>query len=228
MENKYQRAVTSWMLTMLLAFFTVSSLADEAALYDLAPEGSAFLRIIDLRKSTSDILSLDRLTLRIKGKRLPTAAYCSASEFIYLPAGAYREEINGIHWKGTLEPDKAYSLVVDNSSVRLLVDYRADNSRRAVLAVYNFSDYSQLSLKTSRSAQSVFDSIPRGESIARAINPLKSAFAVTDRADAEGKSLAVTDAMIFQSGVLSSLFICAGEEGVYTRWADRLGADQWL
>lgn len=228
MENKYQRAVTGRMLTMLLVFFTVSSLADEAALYDLAPEGSAFLRIIDLRKSTSDNLSPDRLTLRIKDKRLSTAAYCSASEFIYLPAGAYRKEINGIHWKGALEPNKAYSLVVDNNSAKLLTDYRADNSRRAVLAVYNFSDYAQLSLETARSAQLVFNSIPQGQSTARAINPLKSAFAVIDQKDIENKSLAVTDAMIFQPGVLSSLFICADKEGVYTRWADSLGADQWL
>lgn len=228
MESKYKRAVTGRMLTMLLAFFAVSSLADEAALYDLAPEGSAFLRIIDLRKSTSDNLSSNRLTLRIKNKRLSTAAYCSASKFIYLPAGAYHEEINGIHWKGALKPNKAYSLVVDNNSAKLLTDYRADNSRRAVLAVYNFSDYSQLSLETARSAQLVFNSIPQGQSTARAINPLKSAFAVIDQKDIENKSLAVTDAMIFQPGVLSSLFICADKEGVYTRWADSLGADQWL
>ena len=226
MVNKQQRTV--WILNLVLAFFTLSSLADEAALYDLAPEDSAFLRIIDLRKTTADNLSPDRLTLRIKDKRLSTAAYCSASTFIYLPAGAYQKEINGLPWKGVLEPNKAYSLVVDDRSVRLLVGYRADNARRAVLAVYNFSNYAQLGLQTAGSARPVFTSIPQGESSARAINPLKSAFAVVDQVDSDNKNLAVTDAMIFQPGVLSSLFICAGEEGVFTRWADRLGGDQWL
>jgi hypothetical protein len=236
MVNKQQQTVTGLMRYLLVAcgLFAVllsssfSSSANEAALYDLAPEGSAFLRVIDLRKSTPNNLSPGRLTIRIKSKRLSTAAYCSASEFIYLPSGEYRKQVNGVAWKGALEPNKAYSLVVDNESVRLLEDYRAEDSRRAVLAVYNFSRFPQLALQTDGSRRSVFTGISIGESSARAINPLKSAFAVIDVADVDGNSLAVTDAMIFQSGVLSSLFICEGDKGVFTRWADRVGGDQWL
>jgi len=212
-------------LSILLAS-SLRSLANEAALYDLAPEGSAFLRLIDLRKSTADNLSPDRLTLRIQDKRLSTAAYCSASEFIYLPSGEYREPVNGLSWKGSLEPNKAYSLVVDNRSVRLLEDYRAADTRRAVLAMYNFSSFSQLDLQTDRSARPVFTAIAQGESTARPINPFKSAFAVVNSAAADGNSLAVTDEMIFQSGVLASLFVCDGDKGVFTRWVNRLGGGQ--
>ena len=211
---------------LLISLMSFKSLANEAALYDLAPQGSAFLRIIDLRKNSPDSLlpkSASKITLNIKGKSLSAEAYCSASEFIYLPPGEYRKNINGLPWRDSLEAGQAYSLVVDNHSARLLKDYRAEDSRRAVLAVYNFSNLSQLDLVTAKSARPVFSSIPQGESIARLINPLKIAFNLIDRTDPNGKNIAVIDGIIFQPAVLSSLFICEDKQGVFTRWADRVG-----
>jgi hypothetical protein len=208
---------------LVFSCISFSSWADEAALYDLAPKGSAFLRIINLREHSSDRPYNNRLTLRIQNKHISTDAYCSASEFIYVTPGEYRKKINGLQWEGTLEPDKAYALVVEDNSVRLLKDYRAQDSRRAVLAVHNFSKLSQLDLETATSARSVFENIPQGGSVARAINPLKSAFSVIQRTAGKKERITVTDPMIFQSGVLSSLFICGDQSELVVHWADRMG-----
>ena len=226
MVSPKQLTFLTFLMHFLLCCISFKSLANEAALYDLAPPGSAFLRVIDLRKNNPYNVaseSSSKITLRIEGKSLSTQAYCSASEFIYLPPGEYRKKVNGLQWRGSLEAEQAYSLVVDAHSARLLKDYRAADSRRAVLAVYNFSNLAQLDLVTARSARPVFTSIPQGESTAREINPLKIAFNLIDRTDPGGKSIAVIDAMIFQPAVLSSLFICQDQRGVFTRWADRLG-----
>ncbi len=200
---------------------SVNSLANEAALYDLAPKDSAFLRVIDLRNEQR---SPEKLIVRVKGKRLSTESYCSSSAFIYLPSGTYGDKINGLLWKGTLKPNQAYSLVVDNSSVRLIDDYLVADSRRALLAVHNYSYLSQVGLQTAKSAHPVFVNIPRGETSARVINPLKSAFVVVENRGAEAVKMVATQAIIFQPGVLSSLFICADQAGIFTRWADSMGA----
>lgn len=222
---------TSYILAILaLSWISLPGLTDEAALYDLAPADSAFLRIINLRSDQSvaahadAIASKNALMLDIENKRLSTAGYCSASEFIYLPAGTTEQKINGIPWKGSLQANKAYSLLISDKSATLLEDYRAEDSRRGMLVVYNFSDYPRVSVQTAQSARSVLAHIPAGASAARVINPLKSAFEIIDSDNSEGASLARTEAMIFQPGIMSSLFICSDQGGVFTRWADRLGA----
>ena len=221
--NQPGHSFIKFMHILLFSGISFCSLADEAALYDLAPQGSAFLRIIDLRKEHIDKPMPERLTLPIQNKRLSTVGYCSASEFIYLPAGDYRKEINAMLWRAELEPDQAYSLLIADDSLRLLRDYPVTDSRRAMLAVYNFSPFSTVSLNTAKSARTVFATIPQGESVAREINPLKSAFTVVNRGDRENTHLAVTAPMIFQPGVLSSLFICNDRSGIFTRWAYSMG-----
>lgn len=226
MASPQQKTFLLLLVHLLFSCISFKSLANEAALYDLAPPGSAFLRVIDLRKNSPDSLSgqsSSKITLRIKGKSISTDAYCSASGFIHLSPGEYSKQINGLQWRGFLEANQAYSLVVDNYSVRLLKDYRPRDPRRALLAVYNFSYLTQLGLVTARSARSVFANLPRGESVAREINPLKITFNLVDQADPGSDSITVTDAMIFQPGVLSSLFICVDQQGLFTRWADRVG-----
>ena len=218
-----QTLVIKLMVSLLLSGISVGSLANEAALYDLAPEGSAFIRIIDLREQGRDQSASNKLRLKFQNKRLSAEAYCSASEFIYVKPGEYRQKINGMLWEGTLEPNQAYSLVVANNLLKLLKDFRAEDSRRGVLAVYNFSGRSDLGLNTALSARSVFAGIPQGQSVARAINPLKSAFVVVGSSAGERENLAATDPMIFQAGVLSSLFICAEHSGIVARWANSMG-----
>ena len=223
--------MTFYILCILtLSWISLPGFTDEAALYDLAPADSAFLRIINLQLDQSvaghgdAIAGKNALILYIENKRLSTEGYCSASEFIYLPAGTTEQEINAIPWKGSLQANKAYSLLISDKSVTLLEDYRAEDSRRGMLVVYNFSDYPRVSLQTAQSARSVLAHIPAGASAARVINPLKSAFEVIDSSNSEAVSLALTEAMIFQPGILSSLFICSDQGGVFTHWADKLGA----
>ena len=242
MSNPAQRITTRLIQALVLSCISFSGLSDEAGLYDLAPPGSAFLRIINLQKNSPKGM----LTLRIERKSLSADGYCSASRFIYLPPGDYGKQINGLAWKGSLGPDQAYSLLIADKSVTLVKDYRADDSRRGMLAVYNFSSRPRLSLHAGKLARPVLANIPQGASAARGINPLKSAFSVVDSDEAtakykrhkeykrdkeyrernegnEAKSLATTQPMIFQPGVLSTLFICSGEEGLFTRWADKVG-----
>ena len=221
--NKIAQIILGLIQVLALSGLSFTSLADEAALYDLAPPDAAFLRVINLQKNTPSAGSNQHLTLRIEGKNLSTAGYCSASSFVYLPAGEYNEQVSGLRWQASLEAGKAYSLLVDDDSVTLVEDYRAKDSRRGMLVVYNFSSYSRLNLQTAKSARSVLSNIAQATSGARAIIPLKSAFSVVDSADTQGTSLVVTEAMIFQPGVSSSLFICTNPSGLFTHWADRAG-----
>ena len=221
--DKIAQIILGLIQVLTLSGLSFASLVNEAALYDLAPPDAAFLRVINLQKNTASSGSNQNLTLLIEGKNLSTAGYCSASKFVYLPAGEYNEQVSGSRWRASLGAGKAYSLLVGDDSVTLVEDYRAKDSRRGMLVVYNFSSYSSLNLQTAQSARSVLSNIAQEKSGARAINPLKSAFSVVDSADTRGTSLTVTEAMIFQPGVLSSLFICTNPSGMFTHWADRAG-----
>ena len=220
MANTTLQTITRLIQALAFSCLAFASLADEAALYDLAPPGSAFLRIINLQKSKPD----EPITVRIQAKRLTAEVYCSASKFIYLPAGAYNQRVAGLRWKGSLQAGKGYSLLLADNNATLLRDYRAENSRRGMLAVYNFSNRSQVSLQTAKSARPVLSNISQMAAAARPINPLKSAFSVVDSTATE-EVIAQTEAMIFQPGVLSSLFICNDQSGLFARWADPAGDD---
>lgn len=217
-----KQSVIGLIVSLLLSCISFASLANEAALYDLAPQGSAFIRIVNLREQSPNQSTPNKLRLKFHRKGLSAEGYCSASKFIYVAPGEYRQKTNGMLWEGTLEANQAYSLVVANNSLKLLEDYRAEDSRRGVFAVYNFSGRSDLGLNTALSARPVFAGIPQGQSVARAINPLKSAFVVVDSTAGESESLAVTDPIIFQAGVLSSLFICAEQSRIVARWVDSM------
>lgn len=197
--------------TVLIAIFWGSlqstAVADESALYDRAPEGSAFIRLISLMDSP--------LTMTIAGKQLHGDDYCRASEFIYLPPGQYQQRINGKLWQANLKSSAIYSLVVSSGDTWLLQEPQVNSTRKGMLAVYNFTTYSSLSIRTRKGGMAVFKQLPPGESIFRPVNPMKIDLA----AFAYEKHLLDTPTVIFQPGVLSSLFLCEREETLESHWA---------
>ena len=184
-----------------------SAIADEAALYDNAPEGSAFIRVISLMDTP--------LSLTIGDKQLHSEDYCRASEFVYLPAGQYQQYLNGRLWQANLKPKAIYSLVVSSSDTWLIQEPEVNSTRKGMLAVYNFTSYQSLSIRTRKGGMAVFKQLPQGENIFRSVNPIKIDLA----AFTNDEHLLDTPSVIFQAGVLSSLFLCEREESLESHWA---------
>jgi hypothetical protein len=193
-------------MLMLLAVCMMSN-ADDAALYDKAPKGSSFIRVISL--------STTPMSVRLGDRNIQAQSYCSASEFLYLPAGQYSQTIGDISWSGEFEEDGIYSLVISDAEIWLLKEPKATHSRKGVLAVYNFSDYQSISVRTSEGGRLVFRELPKGQLVYRQVNPIKIGLS----AYADEQRLHDSAPVIFQTRVLSSLFICGQEKSLESHWA---------
>lgn len=186
-------------LTSLLFSFLVQ--ADEAALYDEAPEGSAFIRLINLTSSPIDT--------GIANKMLAVKKYCYASEYVYLPGGEYTVNNQTVNWRGELQADKAYSLIVSDAGVRLEQEQHFSSVRKGLLAVHNFSSHS-ISVRTTQGNKPVFEVIEVDTKKSREVNPLKIQLSV----HTGNEGVLDVAPVIFQAGVISSLFVC--HDGVQT------------
>lgn len=198
---------TQLIIMLVVLSICVASKAEDAALYDKAPEGSAFIRVISL--------SSVPMTVRLGERNIQAQDYCSASEFVYLPAGQYTQDIGNIQWTGVVEENSIYSLVISDAEIWLLKEPKAVSSRKGVLAVYNFSDHQSISVRTSQDGRLVFRELPKGQLVYRQVNPVKVGLS----AYADDQRLLDTAPVIFQSRVLSSLFICGQDRKLESHWA---------
>ncbi len=187
--------------------FPRKAVADESALYDKAPEGSAFIRLISLTDTP--------VIMTLADKPLRSTEYCRASHFQYLPAGSYQQDVNGRQWHAELKPDAIYSLVVSATESWLIEEPKVKSSRKGMLAVYNFTPYNSVTIRTRKGGMAVFNKLPQGGSLFRSVNPMK----IDLSAFSDGQHLLDTPAVIFQSGVLSSLFLCGRGETIESHWA---------
>lgn len=169
--------------------------ADEAALYDKAPEGSAFVRLINATGAP--------LSVKIGDKQLKAAEHCQASDYIYLAQGKYKIDSAAAQWQGDLKQDKAYTLVVSNNGTTAYEQELFRDARKGLLAVYNLSSQ-PLSVITTRGNKPVFPNMPAKDYNARKVNPIKIQLSIR----ASENSAQAAEAVIFQPGITSSLLVC--------------------
>jgi len=190
----------------LVFFFFCSALfAGEAALYDLAPEGSSFVRLINIQQ--------DPVELKIEKKRIIENKFCNASDYIYFPAGSYSGEISGMTWQADFLAEATYSVVVNENKITVIQEEKLENRRKGLLVVYNFSDIKLLSVQTTVGARPVLDYIQQNSFSSRAVNPIKIALSVMGE-----DNVLETGDIIFQSAMISSLFVCSENNKLASRW----------
>jgi Alginate O-acetyl transferase AlgF len=196
----FSLALTTWLVSSRVQ-------ADESALYDEAPEGSAYIRLINLTSSP--------INAGMANKILTVKNYCYASEYVYLPGGEYTVNNQAVNWRGDLQADKAYSLIVTYAGARLKQEQRFSSVRKGLLAVYNFSSHS-ISVRTAQGNKPVFGVIESDTQKSREVNPLKIQLSVhTVNEDALNVA-----PVIFQSGVISSLLVCRDGMQVVAHWSN--------
>ncbi|MGH1374050.1 MAG: alginate O-acetyltransferase AlgF [Cellvibrionaceae bacterium] len=205
------RALTC-VLASAVSGLTVSAIAsevDERALYELAPENSAFVRLINLTDQKQS-LRLNEIELSVDG-------YCSASSYKPIGAGAYPASLvgGGQQTASVVAENLAYSFVVDQAGVTVFVDKVIESPRKSLLSIYNFTSSDDLSLKTSDGKFSVFSALNRGDYAYREINPIKVSFSVFSLEE----KLMDVETTIFERGVVSSLLLCDDSDSLASTWA---------
>jgi len=191
-----------------LCLFSASRLqAGESALYDEAPKGSAFIRLINLTFSA--------IELEIGNTIIAVTDHCYASDYVYLPAGEYTVDNQAGNWRGQLDPDRAYSLVASLTGARLQPEQRFSSVRKGLLAVYNFSPNS-ISVKTTATGNPVLAEMARGTKKTRKVNPIKIQLSV----HVKNKGSMNVAPIIFQAGVVSSLLVCHDGAKTVANWSN--------
>lgn len=196
--------------TMISTLALNSSIyAGESELYDLAPENSAFIRIINAEEHTPDVT--------IGNTLLPAAKTCSAGNYIYLPGGQHTLTALGKSWQYTLQSNIAYSLIITKGQHTLMAREIFSDKRRALLEVYNLTPEKDISIKTTLNKKPVFNNVSTLSHDARPINPLRIELSGYNR------DIKLFDAkpVIFQSGRSSSLFICQLNDQYVTNWSQQ-------
>ena len=184
--------------------------ADEAALYDLAPENSAFVRIVN----NSDDISIKTT---IADKTLTSEGYCQASDYEYVSAGEYKVNIEDMNWSGLLNADKTYTFVLNKNHIKVIEDEVYKNAKKGQFSAYNLTDKTTLSVKTKDGKKTVFPEVSNEQHVSREVNPIKIGLAVYD-ADNKLVELGTTR---FQRGKSNNLFVCGSAENYLANWSEQ-------
>lgn len=194
-------------LTATVLLTTPSSHADEAALYDRAPAGSAFIRLVNLTSKS--------LTIKLGNQSLHSDRYCQASSYTYLANGEYRTSTASVQWHGQLKAGHAYTLAVSDTTAELFEQPLFDNARKGLFSVYNLSSES-VSIATTRGQKPVFADLRSNGYIARQVNPIKIELSALQN----NRAPQTVAPVIFQNNTDSSLFICEGNNQLVSSWAN--------
>lgn len=183
--------------------------ADEAALYDLAPKNSAFVRLIS---------NVDKpVSTQVGDKLLLSNEYCQASEYEYITAGEYAVSIEDMDWSGELSADKTYTFVLNKNHINVIEDNVYNNPKKGQFVAYNLTDKGTLSIKTKDGKKTVFPEVSSEQHVSREVNPIKIGLAVYD---ADNKLVEAGTAR-FQRGKSNNLFVCGSEQNYLASWANQ-------
>lgn len=193
-------------IAAMMPMAEISAEVDERALYELAPENSAFVRLINLTDQVQSI-RLDESGLSVSG-------HCSASRYQPINAGNYTFQSDSHALTSTFDSNRAYSVVVDSAGLMLITDKMVQSRRKSLVSVYNFTSLSGLSVKTTNGQHSVFSQLSSGAYVFREINPVKVSLSIFS----ESEKLSDVDATVFERGVVSSLLLCDRDGSIATTW----------
>lgn len=201
--------VTSLSASISLLSANVSA-ADEAALYELAPADSAYVRLINNASDKS-------IRTEIQEKVLLSDAYCKASAYEFVEAGDYAITVDDKNWSGQLKPNNTYTFVLNHDAIHVIEDAVFKNPKKGQFATYNLTDKETISVKTKDGKKSVFPKVSGNTHEAREVNPIKIGLAVYDA----GNKLLEAGTARFQRGKSNNLFVCGSEKNYLASWSNQ-------
>jgi alginate O-acetyltransferase complex protein AlgF len=140
----------------------------DAGLYDpKPPANSAFLRFINDKTMDGSAKAVAR------GKDLEYLDYTEISSYFVVPEGNVNVTIGDDKTNFEAKAGNFYSAVLSDSGVTVMTDELSDSPAKAQLIFYNFSDTSNLSVKTSDGSVEIIEPMAIRESGSRLINPAK-------------------------------------------------------
>jgi alginate O-acetyltransferase complex protein AlgF len=170
--------------------------ADDAALYGPeAPPGSAFIRVLNASGQAE-------LSAQAGGVAIDEVPAWSVSDFEYLPPGAITVSAGDASTQATLQPSRFYTAVVDDHGVRLLDNEGYDNKLKALIILYNLTDGSDLSLRTTDGSTTIVDAVDSYAHGSRQVNAARARLAVF----AGDQSVAETQTLNLSRGKAFSVF----------------------
>ncbi len=164
---------------VLLAFIAVAfsaspSRAQDEGLYDpVAPEGSAFVRLINAGTKEDGVIPT------IRGKAYGNVSYDKVGAYVPLKEGAADITARDAKASETLASGAYYTAVLNGDALTVLKDEAVKDQSKALIAFYNLSD-KKLSLKTADGKIEVVAATDTGKSGFREINPLAIQLALYD------------------------------------------------
>ncbi len=164
---------------VLLAFVVVAfgagqSRAQDEGLYDpVAPEGSAFVRLINA--GTADQAAKPE----IRGKAYNEVGHNKAGAYVPVKEGQADIAVGAAKASETLESGAYYTAVLKGETLTVLKDEALKDQSKAIIGFYNLTG-KKLSLKTADGKIEVVPAVEPGKAGYREINPLAVQLAVFD------------------------------------------------
>lgn len=180
----------------------------DAALYtDLAPPGSAFVRLINADASVAGDLQVGDFSLA-------KVSFCEASPYVFFPPGVKTLQMAGLKLEQDFAADSFYSAVVSKGKIQLLQDTYFKNKRKALVVMYNLLPEQPLSLMANDGKVEVVAAVPAGGHKEREIN------AVTLQAEVASDAgvLFKPPAQVLSRGNVFSLLVCENQGKPLARW----------
>lgn len=197
-------------LVLILFMFSAVARADgDDGLYeDIAPPGSTFVRVINTDAGA------DETSASIQGFALESLKYCSASTYVFLPAGQIAASIGDVNNTFNLDKGKFYTIVRNNKMLTVIEDTYFNNRRKALVSLYNFLSPGKLDLSVNKGAVKVIEGVEFGTKGEREINAVKVEMEVF------GASQVLTGlgAQILTRGDVFSVFACGDSQSPLAQW----------
>jgi alginate O-acetyltransferase complex protein AlgF len=165
-----------------------------------APPGSAFIRVFNATAGTG-------VPVQIADKTQTPLLPYTASEYIFLPPGAYPVKVGS--QTQTFKVEGAHYYTVSASATGLtLFDLHGELTKlKSMISLYNVMPGTTLGLKTADGATPVFESVAPNTTTQRPINPLKLNLAVFNGE----KKIADVPPVTLERGKSFSLFVGGSE-----------------
>jgi len=153
-------------LCLILLLFPLAANAQDEGLYDpVAPEGSAFIRFLDLSDGDNQDGKIGRKSYGKLQKRLLSAYYPVEAQEIKISIGIKNAEKE-------IEEGEYYTAVANDESLSVLKDAKIGDMSKAVINLYNFTSEEEISLVTREKNIAVIETVESGKTNSREVNAM--------------------------------------------------------
>lgn len=172
-----------------------ADLEDTRALYDLAPEDAAYIRLVNGTQSP--------VALTVGEHRLSAETFCSASAVEWVPPGT---ELGANH-STQLESGALYTLVILQGGDKVIRQPAKPDPFKATISSHNLSTGHSISLVTTKGSRPVFGEVAPGAMAERSVNPVTIALSIL-----AGELEIPLEAVSLERGQVTDTFFCEDDD----------------